>query len=132
MYAPRHDPKDYEASGQKNSCEKLPIFTKNKLDARRTSYNKPLYIIVRCKDCTIGNVLVDNDPALIVLPKHVLDEMLVYSTHMLSSIMTTRAYDGSPRVGTIEIELFIGPQVFLVTMHVMNTHLSYNILLGSP
>jgi hypothetical protein len=43
------------------------------------SHHKPL----RCKDCIIGKVLVDNGLALYVLPKHVLDEMPVDSTHIL-------------------------------------------------
>jgi hypothetical protein len=47
------------------------------------------------KSITIGKVLVDNDSALNVLPKHVLDEMLVDSTYMLPSTMTARPYDGS-------------------------------------
>jgi len=43
-----------------------------------------------------------------------------------------RAYDGSPRqiVGTLEVELYIGPQMFLVTLQVIKIHPSYNILLG--
>jgi len=53
---------------------------------------------------------------------------------MLPSIMTTWAYDGSPRkmVGTIEIELFISLQVILVTLQIIDIHLSYNMLLESP
>jgi len=41
------------------------------------------------------------------------------------------AYDGSPRqvVGTIEIELFITLQVFLVTLQVMDIHLASIMLL---
>jgi hypothetical protein len=70
-------------------------FTKDELDAGGTSHNKPLRITVRCKDCTIGKVLVDNDSTLNVHPKYMLDEMPVDSTHMLSSTMTSRAYDGS-------------------------------------
>jgi len=38
---------------------------------------------------------VDNDSTLNVHPKYMLDEMPVDSTHMLSSTMTSRAYDGS-------------------------------------
>jgi hypothetical protein len=81
-------------------------FTKDKLDVGGTSHNKPMYINVRCKDCTIGK---DNGLTLNVLPNHVLNEMLVDSTYMLSSIMTTKVYIDSSRqvVGTIEIELFI-------------------------
>jgi len=77
---------------------------------------------------------VDNGSTFNVLPKHMLDEMSVDSTHMLSSTMTAKAYDGSLRkmVRTIKIEIFIGLQVFLVTLQVMDIHSSYNTLLGMP
>ena len=76
----------------------------------------------------------DNGSTLNILPKYIMDEMLVDSTHMLPSTITTRAYDGSPRqvVGTIEIDFFIGPQAFLVIMQVMDIHSSYNMLLRRP
>ena len=59
-------------------------------------------------------MLVDNGSALNVLPKHMLDEMSIDATHMRPNTMIARAYDGSPRqvIGTIDIELFIGPQMF--------------------
>jgi hypothetical protein len=79
-------------------------FIEDELDARGISHNEPLYIIVRCKDCTIDKVLVDNGSALNILPKHVLNKMPIDSTHMLPSTMTVRAYDGSPKqvVGTLK------------------------------
>ena len=109
-------------------------FTEDELDPEGTGHNKPLYITVKCKDCLIGKVLVDNGSALNVLPKHMLDEMPIDATHMRPSTMTARAYDGSPRqvTGTIDIELFIGPQVFLVTLQVIDIHPSYSMLLGRP
>jgi hypothetical protein len=89
-------------------------FTEDKLDVGGTGHNKPLYITIRCKDCTIGKVLVDNGSALNVLLKHMLDKMPVDSTHMLPNTIMARVYDGSPKkvVGTVEIELFIDPRVF--------------------
>jgi hypothetical protein len=53
---------------------------------------------------------------------------------MKPSTMMERAYDGSPRqiVGTLEVELYVGPQMFLVTLQVMKIHPSYSILLGRP
>ena len=56
--------------------------------------------------------------------------MLVNSMHMLPNTMITRTYNGSPKqvVGTIEIELLIGPQIFLVTLQVMYIHPSYMLL----
>jgi hypothetical protein len=35
-------------------------FTKDELDVGGTGHNKPLYITIRCKDCTISKVLMDN------------------------------------------------------------------------
>ena len=63
---------------------------------------------MRCKDCTIDKVLIDNDSTLNILSKYMLDEIPIDSIHMLPSTMTTRAYDGSPRkvVRTVEVELF--------------------------
>ncbi|XP_073261302.1 uncharacterized protein [Populus alba] len=107
-------------------------FTEDELDAKGTRHNKPLYVTVRCKYCLIGKVLIDNGSALNVLPRHMLDEMPVDPSHMQPSVMTARAYDGSPRqvIGTIEVKLAVGPQVFLVTLQVMDIPPSYNMLLG--
>ena len=109
-------------------------FTEDELDAEGTGHNKPLYITVRCKDCLIGKVLIDNGSALNVLPKHMLEEMPVDPSHMQPSGIMARAYDGAPRqvLGSIEVELAIGPQVFLVTLQVMDIHPSYSMLLGRP
>nr|XP_034900655.1 LOW QUALITY PROTEIN: uncharacterized protein LOC118038417 [Populus alba] len=109
-------------------------FTEDELDAEGTGHNKPLYVTVRCKDCLVGKVLIDNGSALNVLPRHVLDEMPIDPSHMQPSVITARAYDGSSRpvVGSIDVELAVGPQVFLVTLQVMNIHPSYSMLLGRP
>ena len=100
----------------------------------KVRHNKPLYITVRCKDCLIGKVLIDNGSALNVLPKHILEEMPIDESHIKPSTMMARAYDGSPRpiIGTLEVELYVGPQMFLVTLQVMDIHPSYSMLLGRP
>jgi hypothetical protein len=63
-----------------------------------------------------------------------LKEMPVDESHMKPSTMMARAYDGSPRqiIGTLEVELYVGPQLFLVTFQVMDIHPSYSMLLGRP
>jgi hypothetical protein len=42
-----------------------------------------------------------------------------------------RTYDGSQKqiIETLEMELYVGSQVFLVTLQVMDIHHFYNILL---
>jgi len=109
-------------------------FTKDESGPNGTGQNKPLYITVRCKDILIGKVLVDNGSALNVLPRHMLKEMPIDESYMKPSTLMVRAYDGSPRqiIGTLEVELYVGPQMFLITLQVMDIHPSYSILLGRP
>jgi len=109
-------------------------FIDDELDPEGVGHNKPLYITVKCKDCVIANVLIDNGYALNVLPRHVLDKMPIDASHMKPGTMTAKAYNRSPRpiIGNIDVELVIGPQPFQVTFQVMDIHPSYNILLGRP
>jgi hypothetical protein len=109
-------------------------FIEDELGPDGTGHNKPLYITVQCKDILIEKVLVDNGSALNVLPRHMLKEMPIDESHMKPSTLIARAYDGSPRqiIGTLEVELYIGPQVFLITLKVMDIHSSYSILLRRP
>jgi len=72
-------------------------FTENELDVEGTRQNKHLYITVRCNDCLIGNVLIDNGSVFNMLSKHMLKEMSVNESHIKPSTIMTRAYDGSPR-----------------------------------
>ncbi|XP_073267150.1 uncharacterized protein [Populus alba] len=71
-------------------------FTEDELDPEGTGHNKPLYITLKCKDCLISKVLVDNGSTLNVLPRHMLDEMPIDATYMRPSTMTARAYDRRP------------------------------------
>ena len=82
--------------------------------------------------CLDGKVLIDNGSALNVLPRHMLQEMPINASHMKPSTMMARAFDRSPRpiVRTLEVELYVGPQMFLVTLQVMDIHPSYSMLLG--
>jgi hypothetical protein len=47
-----------------------------------------------------------------------LKEMHIDESHMKPNTLMVRAYDGSPRqiIGALEVELFVGPQIFLITL----------------
>ena len=95
-------PQDIEQKAMKHLVGRIHAanyfyFTEDELDAKGTGHNKPLYVTVRCKYYLINKVLIDNDSALNVLPRHMLDEMPVDPSHMQRSVMTAIAYDGSPR-----------------------------------
>jgi hypothetical protein len=105
-------------------------FTEDELDVGGTGHYKPLYITVRCKYCIIGKVLIKNGSALNVRPKHMLKIFFVDESHIKPNTMMTIAYDGSPRqiIQTLKVELYVGPQVFLVTLQVMDINPSYSML----
>jgi hypothetical protein len=89
-------------------------FTEDEFNPKRTMHNKPIYIIMKCKNCMVAKVLIDNGSILNVLPKHMLDQMLIDTSHIKPNTMTARAYDGTPRlvIGSMDVELVIGPQPF--------------------
>jgi hypothetical protein len=72
-------------------------FTENEFDPERTKHNKSLYIIVKYKDCIVVKVLIDNGSALNVLPRRVLNQMLVNASHVKPNTIIARAYDKTPR-----------------------------------
>jgi hypothetical protein len=116
-------PQDIELNTMKYLVGRIHItnylyFTKKELDTKGTRHNKLVYITIRYKDCLIYKVFIDNGSALNVLPKHMLKEMFVDTSHIKPSTMMVRVYDGFSRqvIGTLEIKLYIGPQVFLVTL----------------
>jgi hypothetical protein len=93
-------------------------FTEDELSPDGTRHNKPLYITVHCRDILIEKVLIDNGSALNVQPMYMLKEMPVDESQMKPSSLMARAYDGSPRqiIGTLEVELYVGSQMFLITL----------------
>lgn len=72
-------------------------FTEDEIDPKRRWHNKSLYITIKCKDCVVAKVLVDNGSALNMLSKHVINQMPIDSSHIKSNTMTVRAYNGTLR-----------------------------------
>lgn len=72
-------------------------FTEDELGPDGTEHNKPLYIMIRCKNFLIRKVF-DNGSALNRLPRHMLKEMPIDESNMKSSTMMVRAYNRSPSI----------------------------------
>jgi len=76
--------------------------------------------------------MIDNGLTLNMLLRHMLREMFVDESHIRPYTIIARTYDGSQKqiIETLEMELYVGSQVFLVTLQVMDIHPFYSILLG--
>ncbi|XP_017644509.1 uncharacterized protein LOC108485176 [Gossypium arboreum] len=95
---------------------------------------KALHITTRCKGYTLPSVLIDNGPALNILPLTTLNRLPIDSFHMKKCQNIVKAFDGTERkvMGRIEVPLQIGPNTYEVDFLVMDIKSSYNFLLGRP
>ena len=86
------------------------------------------------KDCTLPKVLIDNRSSLNVMPLSTLMRLLVDRSYMKHTYTVVKAFDGTRRKVTeeIEIEMQIGSCTFNVEFQVMDILPSYNRLLGRP
>ena len=95
---------------------------------------KALHITTKVKDCTLLKVLIDNGSSLNVMPLSILMRLLVDRSYMRHTRTVVRAFDGTRRevTGEIEIEMQISPYTFTVEFQVMDISPSFNCLLGRP
>ena len=95
---------------------------------------KALYITTKVKNCTLPKVLIDNGSSLNVMPLSTLMRLPVDRSYMKHNKTVVRAFDGTRRevTGEIEIGMQIGPYTFNVEFQVMDISPSYNYLLGRP
>ncbi|KAA0037781.1 uncharacterized protein E6C27_scaffold471G00160 [Cucumis melo var. makuwa] len=90
------------------------VFTDDGIPPEGLGHTKALHIQVKCKDYVIARVLVDNGSALNIMPKSTLLKLPVDMSHIKSSTMVVKAFDGSRRevMDDIELPVKIGPCIF--------------------
>ena len=83
---------------------------------------KALHINTKVKDCTLPKVLIDNGSSLNVMPLSTLMRLLVDRSYIKHTRTVVRAFDGTRRevTGEIEIEMQIAPCTFTVEFQVMD------------
>ena len=97
-------------------------------------HNDPLHIIVDSMGKRIPMVLIDDGSALNVCPLKTASCLGLRIEDFVPTNQHVRAYDNSRRevLGTITLELTIGPIVKKVDFQVLNIVSCFNMLLGRP
>ena len=97
-------------------------------------HNDPLHIIVDSMGKRIPMVLIDDGSALDVCPLKTASCLGLSIEDFVPTDQHVRAYDNSRRevLGTITLELTIGPIVKKVDFQVLNIVSCFNMLLGQP
>ncbi|RVW71023.1 hypothetical protein CK203_057836 [Vitis vinifera] len=110
------------------------VFSDDDLPPEGSGHTRPLYISVGCSGRRVPSVLLDNGSALNVCPLATAIALGYAPSDFGPSTQTVRAYDSTRRevMGTLEIELLIGPATFVAVFQVLRIPTSFNLLLGRP
>ena len=110
------------------------VFSKDDLPPKGSNHTRPLHILVGCLGRRDPPVLLDNGSALNVCTLATAIPLGYGPTNFEPSTQTVRAYDSTRRevMGTLTLELMIGPIVFQVMFQILRIPVSFNLLLGCP
>ena len=110
------------------------VFSNDDFPPKGSNHTHPLYISVGCSGHRVPSVLLDNGSALNVCPLATAIALGYAPSDFSPSTQIVKVYDSTKRkvVGTLEIELLIGPATFLTMFQVLRIPTSFNLLLGRP
>ena len=108
------------------------VFSDDDLLPEGSDHTHPLHISVGCSGRRVPSVLLDNGSALNVCPLAAAIALGYAPSDFGPFTQTVRAYDSTRRevMGTLEIELLIGPTTFVTLFQVLRIPTSFNLLLG--
>nr|CAN75227.1 hypothetical protein VITISV_043867 [Vitis vinifera] len=110
------------------------VFSDDDLPPDGLDHVRPLYITVGCSGRRVPSVLLDNGLALNVCPLATAIALGFAPSDFGPSTQTVRTYDSTKRevMGTLVIDLQIGPATFSTLFQVLRIPTSFNLLLGRP
>ncbi|KAL6338540.1 hypothetical protein AAG906_020646 [Vitis piasezkii] len=100
------------------------VFSADDLPPEGSDHNCPLYITVVCSGHRVSSVLLDNGSALNVCPLATAIALGFAPSDFGPSTQTV--------MGTLTIDLLIGPTTFSILFQVLRIPASFNLLLGRP
>nr|CAN66547.1 hypothetical protein VITISV_036484 [Vitis vinifera] len=110
------------------------VFSDDDLPPDGLDHVHPLYITVGFSSHRVPSVLLDNDSALNVCPLATAIALGFAPSDFGPFTQTVRAYDSTKRevMGTLMVDLQIGPTTFSTLFQVFRIPSSFNLLLGRP
>ena len=107
-------------------------YSNNDLKKKGKHHNDPLHITVDAKGKRIPMVLIDDGSVLNVCPIKTASCLGLSIEDFMPTNQHVRAYDNSRRkvMGTVTLELTIGPMIKKVEFQILNIASCFNMLLG--
>ena len=97
-------------------------------------HNRPLYVSSYACEQRIERILVDGGSAINILPKMTMKRLGFTMEELSHSRLVIQGFnqEGQRAIGLIHLELIIGELKSNVLFHVIDTKMTYNMLLGRP
>ena len=110
------------------------VFSEDDLLPEGSDHTRPLHISVDFLGRRVSSVLLDNGSALNIYRPSIAIALGYRLTNFDPSTQIVRAYDSTHRevMGTLTLELMIGPVVFQVMFQILRILVSFNLLFGRP
>ena len=110
------------------------VFLDDDLPPDDLDHVRPLDITVGCSGHRVPSVLLDNGSTLNVCLLAIVIALCFAPSDFGPSTQTVRAYDSTKKevMGTLVIDLKIGPTTFSTLFQVLRIPTSVNLLLGQP
>ena len=110
------------------------VFSEYDLPPEGSNHTRPLYITIGCSGHKVPSIMLDNGSALNIYPLSIVIALGYAPSEFGPSTQTVKAYDSTKRevMGTLMIELSIGPTTFPMLFQVLRIPTSFNLLLGRP
>ena len=109
-------------------------FTNEDMEVKHLDHRRPLYLMATINDVQIRRTLVDIGASLILIALSTLEAVSMAGRRILGALMEITGFGGATESteGYVQLALRVGPIVALTRFHVINSEVSYHILLGRP
>ena len=109
-------------------------FTGEDIEVEHLDHRRPLYLMATINDVQIRRTLVDTGASLNLIALSTLEAVGLAGRRILGAPMEITEFGGSAEStkGYVQLALRVGPIVALTRFHVINSELSYHVLLGRP
>ena len=109
-------------------------FTDEDIEVEHPDHCRPLYLMATINDVQIRRALVDTRASLNLIALSTLEAVGLAGRRILGAPMEITGFGGSVKSteGYVQLALRVGPIVALTRFHVINSEVSYHVLLERP
>ena len=107
-------------------------FTDEDMEVEHPDHRRPLYLMATINGVQVRRALVDTGASLNLIALNTLEAMDLTGRRILGAPMEITGFGGSAESteGYVRLTLRVGPIVALTRFHVINSEVSYHVLLG--